>query len=107
MTRHALIQLTGAGETTCSSCHRYPVCNFVRFPEHTTPRPEPCLSAEREATRLRAIEEAARACVVLLEQTRFMAIGGGPISEWAQTPEGKNHAIVWEALQALRAALKE
>jgi len=63
--------------------------------------------AEAELSALRAVEVASVRAVELLQETRFMAIGSGPIEEWAKTPEGKNHALVWEALQALRAALKE
>lgn len=111
-TRLALLPLTGAGDATCNHCEWRTLnhCELHGFLDmHKGPftRQETCLASERAAKRLLAVEEAADYAVSLLEQTRFMALGGGPISAWAKTPEGKNHALIWDALQTLRAALKE
>lgn len=117
--RLALLPLTGAGERECKQCRHLdaheapfaPSCQLTGYGlcsvEGRAQRDSECLSAERDAARLRAVEVASVRAVELLQETRFMAIGSGPIAEWAKTPEGKNHALVWEALQALRAALKE
>jgi hypothetical protein len=92
--RLALLSLTGAGERECGDCayleRSHCEAFFVTLPLSAVPwRLPACLSAEREAARLRAVEVAARA---------FM--------EGHDGPDCYNDST-YRALAALRAALKE
>jgi hypothetical protein len=58
--RLALLPMTGAGERECKQCEVF--CPFgVCAGDSDTHRDPQCLSAERDAARLRAVEVAARA----------------------------------------------
>jgi len=113
-TRLAILPLTGAGERECKQCRHLdaheapfaPSCQLTGYGlcsvEGRAQRDSECLSAERDAARLRAIEAAARAYFAaddaLAEKMQESEHWGDIDAESARAGE---------ALLALRAALKE
>lgn len=102
-TRLALLPLTGAGDKYCKHCNRLGVGRCTAFGRHLGVAGVPmripeCLSAERDAARMRKVEAAARA---LLEAVDAY-YGTTDVRRIDKAIGAKNRA---EA--ALRAALKE
>ena len=115
-TRLAILPLTGAGEKTCEQCRWLrtdeddgPWCQLYRgcpLEVETSPpqydRLPRCLSAEREAARLRAVEGAARA---------YFAADDALAEKMQESEHWRDidaeSARAGEALLALRAAPKE
>ena len=103
--RLALLPLTGAGETHCIVCDHWVDCKFYRRTVHAADMRHPeCLQAERDASGLRAVKEAAVAYLAA-DEAANIAVRSDALCYGSNTEDAIKASHV--AFDALRAALKE